>query len=861
MTTTTYEPTKNTNFKDALELYTSYGIPCIYTSIINRNGDKILRYINPKNPPSDYPKGLKELPYHLWTMKQCKAFNKWVLKNHQKDLTHFVGIPNQAQYLVIDVDSQSELDGLSERGFPINNAIHTKSTNKKLPHYLINYEGRDMLKDADVCKILGKTSGIEMDIDLITNVIYERLDGEVFGEDIYYLEPSQIEYMVYDNRCSIQVKESIEEQRKRGNSQKRTIFKVKSSKKLGSKGKSNIDQALDMWRDYWDGICFDVETSDNELIPYEIMEELLNHLDYERYNNFQDWKKITIAFANNIPPHCNHTKWVKMYLTSTLQYPNYQDNYAIENVELILNITKSSKDFHKSGKKKITSNTLWKYLQDCSVDKWKELAFHKDRPLDAMEFRKLTFVEALKVFNEHFAFVRCDTKPYYVEWDGNKQDYKTYTKDKLKECYENFQYLGTDKNGDECYKEDFISQWIKHPSKTTYHGETFAPPPMIPRKGYFNYFRGFAIDKIPDYDEEVNALSKEELEEQLTFIFNHIRILCGEDRTEECFLYTLRWFGSIIKYPAELPRVMINWVSKQGVGKNQMLNFIRFIIGEWFYYSSEKLEDFFGTFNSCISYKLLLNLNEMENGYKYEKNLKTLITERTTPTTKKYHETINLPNYSRTTGTSNTGVSVNLEDSDRRMAIFRCSSKIVDSDVEVKKSYNTELNRQINDIFIQKCFVRYVREFLDLPKGYDFENNRPITLEYQLTKQKHCPVGSLFFKWMYEQDRCNQKFNRTQLFKQFNEWCEKTRDYKSSMGETKFRTDVLAPYSLPANANDWTPHLLEKNVNMFLQIEHTNKWFYTILKDRCKVWLEKNLYEFNEPSQFDTDSNEDSDDE
>jgi tetrahydromethanopterin S-methyltransferase subunit G len=200
----------------AVELYNKLDIPYILTSISVSNGAKFPKWINPKNPPADYPKVLKDIAYHLWTREQIKSFNKWVVKHHKKDITDFIGIPNLANYVVIDIDSKEEVEKLKHTG--IVDKIHTKSIRKRLPHILVKVKDVDFMVK-DVSKILGKSKG--RDIDMITNVIYEKIDGEVYGEDIAEMTLNEIGENIFGDKKLIIMRQGIISQRSIGNSKKK----------------------------------------------------------------------------------------------------------------------------------------------------------------------------------------------------------------------------------------------------------------------------------------------------------------------------------------------------------------------------------------------------------------------------------------------------------------------------------------------------------------------------------------------------------------------------------------------------------------------------------------------------------------
>ena len=832
------------DYDTAVDFWHDTNATVIATKIVISKNMKTPAYLAKYRDEEDYPENNKKLKYTMWNKQDGKAHNKYIVRNKKHtDLTDIIVVPQFDNYLVIDVDSKEELDMISEWGFPCETALHTRSLRKKLPHFIVKYAGPPLHK------WLGKEHG--RDIDVLTDSVFETVGAKLYGEHLYTLTKPDICRLLGIDQATLKTTDPVGERRQNIlDGVKPTPYvntqqpKVKSGQVIG-----NIEPLTK-------GVK--VFTDDNELIPLGILNEILRYINFASIDNYSEWLSFTFAVANNIPNNTDPNSYLNMYISHSQKFPSYKPEYDGENRDVFEGVIQNS--MARKGQKKITSRTIWKKLKDDNYDMWKTLAFHKDRELDAREFSELTFEEGCKVFNEHIGFVKNGNSPVYIEWNGQINDFVVYTKDKLIDTYSNF--ATKDKEGN--LKPDFIKQWVKWIGKRTYNRQTFAPPPMTVPYNCFNYFTGFAVDKVYDYDEDVNKLTKAQLEDELSFLLNHLRLLSGEDQTDTVYDFQLKYFAHMIKFPAKLPRTMILWVSLPGTGKNQMLNFFRNIIGEIYFASSEKTDDFCGKFNDMLSHKLLVNLNEIEGAYEVMKNIKTIITEKTVGTTKKFCETVILPNFVRIIATTNRKYSIPIEEGDRRTTVIRCSSKIVDSTPEEKAEYFTTLAEQIDDIYYQKCFARYCREFVDVEEDYNFETQRPITQEWLIMKRQNAPITHRFFQFLYEMGNTDKPYNKGQLTRLYNvDFVQEYKETKASMSNVKF-ANMLEEFVINQTDSDGklldTPSMdfLERNPQKFIECYKTDRYKYVILKDRLRDWLIKNKYQFDEPENeedayFETD--------
>lgn len=476
--------------------------------------------------------------------------------------------------------------------------------------------------------------------------------------------------------------------------------------------------------------------SRGEILPMETLDEILNHIDYSKIDNYQDWKSYVIAFANQIDTHGKYQTLWKSLLYKSIKFPSYNEKYDDETLDLYHHIV-NEKELNEFPKKTIGVNTIWKMLMESDREKWKELAFHKDRVIEGSLFKDLTTTEGLKVFNEHFGMVSDGDSSFYVEWNGSKQDFTMYSEASLIKCFKHLStyYLAKDDEGNEkkVKVKNFIKSYLEHENKSIYQGQTFSPPPLKPRWNEYNFYRGFKADKDKGmYGNQnewdiVNSLCKEQLEDELDFMLNHLRILSGEEDTEKCFQYNLKFYAHLLKFPAKLPRVMIIYKGEDGVGVSEWFNYMANIIGSTYYSSLYCISEFIGSFNKQCAYKLLMNIKGIDNYHNLSYELNPLISHNNITIKTMYHEINDLPNYSRLVAFTDTDISKSIQPDSKNVKIMSCNNKYVllPVDSEERKKYFDLLTFYVESKYHQKCFLRYCREFVDVDIDYDFEVNFP----------------------------------------------------------------------------------------------------------------------------------------
>ena len=834
----------------------------------NKNGSKM------KTPCFIKHSGVSKLPFTVWNEDEVKEHNEF-LNNTTKPYSDqpysdfckdAILLFNNDQNLFegdkdlltvcLDVDSEDELYRLYDCGFPVFETPYTLSTTKRLPHFW--FKTRPKYHQ----KLLGKNLPEPCDCDLLNDLSFERLSGKVFQADCY-------DDSVWNNHLCDKVfgegnwensgTHRDEYAERRENSQKRVS---------GGEAKTRTNHTTETTEVELGGVRLQ---RTHEVLPLFVLHDLVMALDVERMSAYNMWWALVQATTNMVDSANNPNDYLKLLNEFYKKSSRYDPSWDNENAKEV------AKALNNPRTKDYGVNFLFAQLMRDNRQLWVKLAFSKNRKLDPMLFKKLYLKEAREVMNEHVSFVMGE-QPHYVEYKAVQKKFVYYKEPELKQNYANLKWTARkqklDKEGEPTgeYAEEtcnkfVVKNWLEWEGKSQYEGLTFAPPPRFAHDDEYNLFTGFDCDLYQQYDDEINQLTKEELEDKLSFMLGHLRYLSGEDQTDEMFDYQLKYFAHLLKYPGVLPRVMLIWISVPGCGKNQFLNFHKHIVGDRYFHSTANKEEVVGNFNSSIRHKLLYNINEMRNAHEIMERLKELITEQSVSSTKKFQEAVLLNNFIRLIGTSNLKNPIPIEFKDRRLVVVRCNPVVV-SDSYTEMGYFNTLQENITSLYIQKCWLRYCREFVVVDKDYNFEKNRVFTNEYKMLKTRNVPYQLRFMRYLYNvrmknksQGKPDDPFTQKKLY---TEWL----NFKMREGEKLdiSKSNLMNELEMYKQYSTGTEYL-EQHPDHFITLEgleqgkkqkyYTFNWdrMYDFLHSECIDGMVSN-YEFQDSS-----SDEDSDDE
>lgn len=820
--------------------------------VVNKNGKKL------KTPCyttySNVSWNEHKIPYTIWNEREVKLHNQW-LKDNKHEVygytwsskcdTHLTLLNNHFSdregYAVIDVDSMEELWGLYKRGFPIMTTPFTLSTNKRLPHFYIK-----------TCSPLRQRIGTNeggREIDIITTAVFEDYTCDMYG-DTFNQERTFVDTLLGwvgfdfdeeggDTNCFLAQQR---DQRIELCKQKKLPAQVWKNNS-GGNSKYIIEMNTRRFDPHW------------ELIPIEDLKVLLSHLKPSDYYLKKHWYKLGRSIVNCVGKNSNPTDYLQLIVNffDNCDSPKYdKDTWEQENMNMFREFINEDRTNGFYVGQMSGSEWLYEELYKVNREVWVELAFTKQRIIDSKKFRRLKRSEAIKVFNDRVAYI--GGVDMYVEFCPIKQTFIFHKKQQLKDRYEELCYtlmkVVVNEDGEQETKplfKEFIPMWIGCcEKKKCMGGVCFKPTPMRSHITEFNLFTKFDADLSTDYDEDINCMSKEQLESELDFMLQHLRYLAGDDQPQQSFDFCLKYFAHLLKCPASLPRVSILWISVPRVGKNQWLNFIQNIMGEKYYYSSATATDMLGDFNDCLRGKLLLNLNEFKEGKQYLEALKELITEKTLNTREKHKNSIRVDNFGRIIITSNNGKCLHIEYRDGRFVAFTCNP-ITTSQEFRDKDYMGTLAKQITDLYIQKCFLRYCREFVEVDKDYNFELNMVKTKLYKSLQNRGIPYTLRFIRYWYESSvkedndgKLLGELTLTKLYTLFKQFITNEGE-TLTVSKTNFGND-LEQYCASGD-NITSLAYIQNNPNKVIDLktikDGKKQKYYVLQPNKVKVFFEK----------------------
>ena len=225
-----------------------------------------------------------------------------------------------------------------------------------------------------------------------------------------------------------------------------------------------------------------------------------------------------------------------------------KDNFTEEHIEKLNLITKHM-------------NVKWVQKEfDNSIIKDESIEIDYD-VVDTYENAKIKFEETHFIIENPFMFGRHYTV------NGLPQ-YQFYQKEKFRDLVKPFQYFEPE-IGKDC---EFFSKWLGDDKRKSYKEVKFIPThdddPEI-----FNSFKGFEFEPDPEFEPD--------LEHEVIDIFKkHLNLLTNND--EDSVAYLFHYICHILQHPEQLPRVTIILKSKQGFGKDTLLDIIEHLIGKSF---------------------------------------------------------------------------------------------------------------------------------------------------------------------------------------------------------------------------------------------------------------------------------------
>lgn len=213
--------------------------------------------------------------------------------------------------------------------------------------------------------------------------------------------------------------------------------------------------------------------------------------------------------------------------------------------------------------------------------------------------------EAIAEFNKTHAVVNaggsvCILREGVSEFGGSKLDFMA--KQAFGTFYEN-KSVSVEKispDGEIQFKRAPLTKvWLSHPGRRTHEGVTFAPSGAVP-KGYYNLWRGFAIEPLP-LGVAASAL-------RCKRFLHHLKYnVCRGNKYH--FRYLLAWMADMMQDPARKKGVALVMRGLKGTGKSKVADVLRHLL-DGHAFKASKAEHIVGRFSAHLADKLLLVAEE-----------------------------------------------------------------------------------------------------------------------------------------------------------------------------------------------------------------------------------------------------------
>ena len=270
-------------------------------------------------------------------------------------------------------------------------------------------------------------------------------------------------------------------------------------------------------------------------------------------------------------------------------------------------------------------------------------------------------------------------------------------------------------------KTSIFERWCSDENRRYFKKLDFIPTLTV-NKEIYNTFTGFDYS---DY-EKVDFQQSDKL---INLFRKTISTLV--DHNDDSIEWVIRYFADIFQFPDRLPGCSPLFKSRQGFGKDTIIDCISKLLNNQYLCRTANPEDIFGPFNGVIANKLILQFNEMEgkHGFANKDKLKNLITEGHTIVNEKNMKPYEQSNYLRIIICSNNQNPLEIPSGDRRFAVFEADR------LKPPISHFSEMRELMDDKNELYSLYKYLHNY-DLG-SVSLRDSRPITRAYK-TMQSHC---------------------------------------------------------------------------------------------------------------------------
>ena len=483
---------------------------------------------------------------------------------------------------------------------------------------------------------------------------------------------------------------------------------------------------------------------------------LARKADFKKNKEGRFLNIILTYYENKILQEVINQDFMKLHNTSIVQTPMFDgftiqaqyENHATEIVEALNDHTEPL-------------GIKW-------VVKAHDETIIKDEGVDITFASSLTYEECKDKFEENHFIIENPLMFGKLYTLNGEEKYQFYGKEKFRDLVKPVKFFNPESSND----VEFFPYWLEDANRLSYKEIKFLPR-FEHNDELFNSFKGFTYENEKvTYDEDPEVVKV--FKEHLGFLSNY------EEQTVD---YLLKYIAHLLQKPWEVPKTAIIFKSKQGFGKDSIVDFIQTLIGKQYILRTAEMDDIFGTYNVGIRDKLVLQLNEVEgkDGFSNKEKIKNFITEEHTIIREKYISQYDQTNYMRLIILSNNINPIEITHDDRRFIVVKAHHK------KPTKAYFDRLHDEFrkNDQHMQILY-NYLMS-IDISK-FSPSGDRPITEAYK-TMQEHNQNPIYKFLWnnfvnegykeTFDDEQCKKRKNQDQIFVQSSIFYYRYKDYLS----------------------------------------------------------------------------------
>lgn len=328
-----------------------------------------------------------------------------------------------------------------------------------------------------------------------------------------------------------------------------------------------------------------------------------------------------------------------------------------------------------------------------------------------------------------------------------------YTRDQLKQKYENYLYTHGEK------RLSAIKRWIADPAMRVYQTADVYPPPMqCPHDTYNMWTESpFFGQRRAPRDSDAGHIA--------TFL-GLLSIVCDGDQLS--MEYLMFWIAHMLQVPAEKIGITPIFVGSEGTGKSMFCTILGLLVGRERYLETT-INNVVGEFNSLLEGKLLVCLNELNGGLGAEKTavFKQLLTDSYLTINRKGAPQYTVRSYHRVVASSN---FPNVVDSDRRPFYCRSSIDILLPEHEALKEACIAL--QSNNDGIAAIYAMFMG--INIPARFGSARVKPpvnsLNRGYKALRQPYAQFAWFLVDKYWDTVQANRAFTPLEIFQHFESW-------------------------------------------------------------------------------------------